>query len=191
MSVPPALHTLDARRSVPAKQLGEPAPDPATLLRMLASAVRVPDHGKLVPYRFLRITGDARHSLGGFLAKRAVQRDPQVSPAQLDKDRQRFSHAPVIITVIASPRPNPKVPEAEQLMTAGCVCFALLQAAQALGFGAQWLTAWMAFDPAVHAHLGLAEGEQIAGFIHIGTPKTAVPERERPDPAALLQDWEG
>jgi len=191
MSVPPALHALDARRSVPAKQLGAPGPDPASLLRMLASAVRVPDHGKLVPYRFLRITGDARHSLGAFLAERALQRDPQVSPAQLDKDRQRFSHAPVIITVIASPRPNPKVPEAEQLMTAGCVCFALLQAAQALGFGAQWLTAWMAFDPAVHAHLGLAEGEQIAGFIHIGTPKTAVPERERPDPAALLQDWEG
>jgi len=191
MSVPPALHALDARRSVPAKQLGEPGPDPDTLLRMLTSAVRVPDHGKLVPYRFLRIAGDARHSLGAFLAERAVQRDPQVSAAQLDKDRQRFSHAPLIITVIASPRPNPKVPEAEQLMTAGCVCFALLQAAQALGFGAQWLTAWMAFDPAVHAHLGLAEGEQIAGFIHIGTPKTEVPERERPDPAALLQDWEG
>ncbi|KAB7628967.1 nitroreductase family protein [Stenotrophomonas rhizophila] len=191
MSVPPALHALDARRSVPAKQLGEPGPDPVTLMRMVSSAVRVPDHGKLVPYRFLRIAGDARHSLGAFLAQRAVQRDPQVSPAQLDKDRQRFSHAPLIITVIASPRPNPKVPEAEQLMTAGCVCFALLQAAQAFGFGAQWLTAWMAFDPAVHAHLGLAEGEQIAGFIHIGTPKTAVPERERPDPAALLQDWEG
>ena len=191
MSVPPALHALDARRSVPAKQLGEPGPDPDTLLRMLTSAVRVPDHGKLVPYRFLRIAGDARHSLGAFLAERAFQRDPQVSAAQLDKDRQRFSHAPLIITVIASPRPNPKVPEAEQLMTAGCVCFALLQAAQALGFGAQWLTAWMAFDPAVHAHLGLAEGEQIAGFIHIGTPKTEVPERERPDPAALLQDWEG
>jgi len=114
-----------------------------------------------------------------------------VAQAQLDKDRQRFSHAPVIITVVASPRPNPKVPEQEQLMTAGCVCFALLQAAQALGFGAQWLPAWMAFDPAVHAHQGLAEGERIAGFIHIGTPKTAAPERDRPDPAALLQDWVG
>ncbi len=70
-----------------------------------------------------------------------------------------------------------------------CVCFALLQAAQALGFGAQWLTAWMAFDPAVHAHLGLADSERIAGFIHIGTAKTVAPERERPDPVALLQDW--
>lgn len=191
MSESPALQALDARRSVPAKQLGEPGPDPDTVLRMLASAVRVPDHGKLVPYRFLRIAGDARHSLGAYLAERSQQRDPQVAQAQLDKDRQRFSHAPVIITVVASPRPNPKVPEQEQLMTAGCVCFALLQAAQALGFGAQWLTAWMAFDPAVHAHLGLAEGERIAGFIHIGTPKTAAPERDRPDPAALLQDWVG
>jgi len=96
-----------------------------------------------------------------------------------------------VIVVVASPRPDPKVPGEEQLMTAGCVCFALLQAAQALGFGAQWLTAWMAFDPAVHAHLGLAEGEGIAGFIHIGTPKAEVPERERPDAAALLQDWTG
>lgn len=191
MSESPALQALDARRSVPAKQLGEPGPDPDTLLRMLASAVRVPDHGKLVPYRFLRIAGDARHSLGAFLAERSQQREPQVAQAQLDKDRQRFSHAPVIITVVASPRPSPKVPEQEQLMTAGCVCFALLQAAQALGYGAQWLTAWMAFDPAVHAHLGLAEGERIAGFIHIGTPKTAAPERDRPDPAALLQDWVG
>jgi nitroreductase len=187
----PALHALDARRSVPAMQLGAPGPDPETLLRMLASAVRVPDHGKKVPFRFLRIAGDARHALGEFLARRSRERDPTASDAQVEKDRLRFSHAPVIITVIARPTPSPKVPELEQLMTAGCVCFALLQAAQALGFGAQWLTAWMAFDPAVHAHLGLADDERIAGFIHIGTPRTAVPERERPDPAALLQDWVG
>ena len=187
----PALHALDARRSVPALQLGAPGPDPATLQRMLASAVRVPDHGKRVPFRFLRIAGEARHSLGDFLARRSRERDPTASDAQVDTDRQRFSHAPLIITVIASPTPSPKVPEQEQLMTAACVCFALLQAAQALGFGAQWLTAWMAFDPAVHAHLGLAEHERIAGFIHIGTPLIEVPERERPDPAALLQDWVG
>jgi len=187
----PALHALDARRSVPALQLGAPGPDPETLQRMLTSAVRVPDHGKKVPYRFLRIAGDARHALGEFLAQRSRERDPDASEAQVAKDRQRFSHAPLIITVIASPAPSPKVPEQEQLMTAGCVCFALLQAAQALGFGAQWLTAWMAFDPAVHAHLGLAAHERIAGFIHIGTPLTTVPERERPDPAALLQDWVG
>ncbi len=187
----PALQALDARRSLPSRQLGEPGPDPDTLLRMLTSAVRVPDHGKLVPFRFLRIAGDARHSLGEYLVQRSRERDPNVSAAQLEKDRLRFSHAPLVITVVARPRPNPKVLEEEQPMTAGCVCFALLQAAQALGFGAQWLTAWMAFDPAVRAHLGLAEDERIAGFIHIGTPRTEAPERERPDPAALLQDWVG
>ncbi|KAF1013918.1 MAG: putative NAD(P)H nitroreductase YdjA [Stenotrophomonas maltophilia] len=189
MSDPAALLALDARRSVPSRQLGEPGPDPQTLLRLLASAVRVPDHGKRVPFRFLSIHGDARHSLGAFVAELTRQRDPQAGQAQLDKDRQRFSHAPLVIAVITRVNAEDKIPVQEQLMTAGCVCFALLQAAQALGFGAQWLTAWMAFDPDVHAHLGLAGNEGIAGFIHIGTPKTEVPERERPDPAALLQDW--
>jgi len=184
------LQALDQRHSVPSLQLGEPAPDSATVLRMLQSAVRVPDHGKMVPFRFLRLQGDARHALGAFLAQRSRQRDPNASDAAVEKDRQRFSHAPLIITVIARLQDNPKVPMQEQLLTAGCVCFALLQAAQGLGFGAQWLTAWMSSDPEVARHLGLASNEQIVGFIHIGTPKIAVPDRERPDPAKLLQDWQ-
>jgi len=183
------LQALDARRSVPSLQLGEPGPDDATLLRMLASAVRVPDHGKLVPFRFLRIAGDARHALGAVLATRALERDPQAPSAAVEKDRQRFSHAPLVVAVVARIRTGHKVPEQEQLLTAGCVCFALLQAAQALGFGAQWLTAWMAYDEVVARTLRLAEGERIAGFIHIGTPLQDAPERERPDPAALLSDW--
>ncbi len=191
MSVPAALSALDARRSVPSRQLTEPGPDDATVLRMLQSAVRVPDHGKLVPFRFIRLAGDARVALGRFVAERDRQRDPQVSDAQLEKDLQRFSHAPLVLVVVTRIREHPKVPAQEQLMTAGCVCFALMQAAQALGFGAQWLTAWMAFDAGVHAHLGLAEGEGIAGFIHIGTAAMEVPERERPDAASLLQDWNG
>lgn len=183
------LDALDARRSVPSRQLGEPGPDDTTLLRMLRSAVRVPDHGKLTPFRFLRIRGDARHALGDFLAARTRQRDPLAPDAALEKDRLRFSHAPVIVTVIACPQAGHKVPEFEQLLSAGCVCFALLQAAQAYGFGAQWLTAWMAYDDAVHAHLRLGNHERVVGFIHIGTPKATVPERERPDPASLLSDW--
>ncbi|KRG64453.1 nitroreductase [Stenotrophomonas humi] len=184
------MQALDQRLSVPSRQLGEPAPDPATLLRMLQSAVRVPDHGKLVPYRFLQLRGDARHALGEFLAQRSRQRDPQAAEAAVEKDRLRFSHAPLIVTVIARLQPDHKVPAQEQLLTAGCVCFALLQAAQGAGFGAQWLTAWMAYDVEVSRHLGLIENERIVGFIHIGTPKLEVPDRERPDPAALLQDWQ-
>lgn len=184
------LQALDQRVSVPSRQLGEPAPDPATLLRMLQTAVRVPDHGKLVPYRFLELRGDARHALGEFLARRSLERDPQAADAVIEKDRQRFSHAPLIITVIARLQTEHKVPVQEQLLTAGCVCFALLQAAQGFGFGAQWLTAWMAYDSAVAHHLGLADDERIVGFIHIGTPKLQVPDRDRPDPATLLQAWQ-
>ncbi len=185
----PFLPALEQRRSVPSLQLGEPGPGQATLLKMLAAAVRVPDHGKLVPFRFLRIRGDARHALGEFVARRSQQRDPQAAAAVVEKDRKRFSHAPLVIAVVARLQANPKVPEQEQLLTAGCVCFALLQAAQGCGFGAQWLTAWMAEDPEVMRHLGLAGNERIVGFVHIGTPKLQVPDRERPDPATLLEDW--
>lgn len=189
MSLTDPLHVLDTRRSVPSKQLGEPGPDHATLLRMLTSAVRVPDHGKLVPFRFIRLQGEARHALGDLLAARTLHLQPDAADAVVEKDRARFSHAPVIVTVVARLTPGHKVPEQEQLLTAGSVCFALLQAAQALGFGAQWLTGWMAYDAAVAATLGLSADERIAGFIHIGTPKMEAPERERPDPALLLTDW--
>ena len=189
MHTPAALQALDARRSVASADLGEPGPDPATLLRMLQSAVRVPDHGRLVPFRFLRIAGDARQALGDFLAARSLQREPAALPAQLDKERRRFSRAPVVVAVVARLRAGHKVHEQEQLLSAGCACFALLQAAQALGYGAQWLTAWMAYDPEVARYLGLAAGELIVGFIHIGTPTRDARERERPDAQALLADW--
>ena len=189
MSLTDPLHVLDTRRSVPSKQLGEPGPDHATLLRMLTSAVRVPDHGKLVPFRFIRLQGEARHALGDLLAARTLHLQPDAADAVVEKDRARFSHAPVIVTVVARLTPGHKVPEQEQLLTAGSVCFALLQAAQAFGFGAQWLTGWAAFDRGIARILGLDENEHVAGFVHIGTPKIEVPERERPDPAALLATW--
>ncbi len=107
----------------------------------------------------------------------------------IEKDRQRFSFAPVIVTVVATLGPDEKIPEQERLLTAGCVCFALLQAAQAMGFGAQWLTGWAAYDPEIRAALGIGADETVAGFIHIGTAQMDAPERERPDPAAMLTDW--
>jgi nitroreductase len=187
--VPAALEALDRRRSVPSRQLTEPGPDDATLLRLLQSAVRVPDHGKRVPWRFLAIRGDARHALGERLAARGLERDPNAGEAALEKDRQRFAHAPLVIAVIANLGPDEKIPEQERLLSAGCVCFALLQAAQAFGYGAQWLTGWPAYDAEVTRWLGLAGHERIVGFIHIGTAKLEVPERERPDPRGLLSDW--
>lgn len=184
------LQSLDTRRSTPSRQLGPPGPDDATLLRMLQAAVRVPDHGKLVPFRFLRIHGDARHALGEALVSRALDLDPHASTATLEKDRARFSHAPLIVTVIARLDAKHKVPEQEQLLSAGSVCFALLQAAQALGFGAQWLTGWAAYDATIGKTLKLQADEKVVGFINIGTPRMEAPERERPDAAALLSDWD-
>ena len=189
VSAPEPLAVLDARRSVPAKQLTAPGPDHPTLLRMLQSAVRVPDHGKRVPWRFLRISGAARVALGERLVARALERDPNASEAILEKDRQRFAHAPLVVVVIAKLGADEKIPEQERLLSAGCVCFALLQAAQACGFGAQWLTGWPAYDAEVTRWLGLSTEERIVGFIHIGTPQLEVPERERPNPTELLSDW--
>jgi nitroreductase len=148
----------------------------------------VPDHGKLVPWRFVRIQGDVRLQLGELLARRSRERDPEAPDAAVEKDRLRFSFAPTIIVVVARPVAGHKVPVSEQLSSGACVCFALLQAAQALGFGAQWLTGWAAYDEVVRARLGVDAGEHVLGFVHIGTASEPAPERLRPDPAALLQD---
>jgi len=187
----PRFACLDARRSTPSRQLTAPGPDDETLLRLLQAAVRVPDHGKRVPFRFLRIAGDARDALGAALVARTLQRNPGAGDAEIEKDRQRFSHAPLVIAVIARLGPDDKIPESERFSSASCVCFALLQAAQAAGFGAQWLTGWPAYDAAILHLLGLGEDEKIAGFIHIGTPRIEAPERERPDARGLLSDWTG
>src|SRR5574344_499464 len=132
MSADSPMAALLGRHSTPSRQLGLPAPDAGQLQAMLTAAVRVPDHGKLVPFRLLRIEGDARLALGAFLAARSAQRNPG-NQALIDKDRERFSHAPLIITVIACPQAHAKVPQWEQLLTAGCVCMNLLHAAHALG----------------------------------------------------------
>ncbi len=120
---------LDQRRSVPSRQLAEPGPDPAQLLAMLQAASRVPDHGKRVPFRFLRIAGDARAAMGELLATRKLTLDPEASDAVIQKERERFSFAPVIVTVIAEQGYDEKIPASERFSTASCVCFALLQAA--------------------------------------------------------------
>ena len=182
------LAALAQRRSVPSRLLSEPGPNPEQLHRLLTAAVRVPDHGKLAPWRFLKIEGDVRLRLGDRLAERSRERDPNASEAAVEKDRLRFSFAPTIISVIARLTPEHKVPEIEQLLSGGAVCFALLLAAQAEGFGAQWLTGWPAYDPVVRQLLGVGEHERVLGFIHIGTAREQAPERVRPDPNDLLSD---
>ena len=180
--------SLKMRRSTPSRLLSEPAPDDAALERMLAAAVQVPDHGRRVPWRFIRIAGDARARLGEALVARALELDPEAGEARLGKDRHRFD-SPLVVAVVARVGEDPKIPASERFSTASCVCFALLQAAQGCGFGAQWLTGWAAYDEKILRLLGLGPDERIAGFIHLGTAQSAPPERERPDPRDLLTDW--
>ena len=184
------LDALDSRLSVPTRQLAEPGPDDARLLRLLRSAARVPDHGKRVPFRFVRIAGAARKALADAAVARLRQREPGAGEAVEAKLRSRFVLPPVTVAVVARLGPDDKIPTSERFSTAACVCLLLLQAAQAEGFGAQWLTGWIAYDrPFLEGTLGLATDEQLAGTIAIGTAAVAVPDRERPDVAHLLSDW--
>jgi nitroreductase len=156
---------------------------------MLQTAMCVPDHGRLNPWRFLRISGKHRAALGELLAARRRELEPDAALAVIDKDRARFNHAPLIVAVVACLIPGHKVPTQEQLLSAGCVCLTLLHAAQALGFGAQWLTGWAAYDATIMRQLKLDTDERIVGFIHIGTPRGAAPERTRPELGQHLSDW--
>jgi nitroreductase len=182
------LHSLLRRHSTPSRLLGEPGPDPDQLHRLLQAAVHVPDHGRLAPWRFIAVRGEQRARLGEVLARRTVERDPAAPAAVVEKDRQRFSHAPLVLVVVARTTAPHKIPELEQLLSGGAACFSLLLAADAMGFGAQWLTGWAAYDPVVADALGLSANERVLGFVHIGSVADPVPDRERPDPAALLTD---
>ena len=190
MPMPLTLDALDTRLSVPTRQLEAPGPDAASLQRILATAVRVPDHGKRVPFRFLRIAGSARDALADAVVQRLREREDNPAEGAIEKLRNRFTMPPMTLAVIAQLGPDEKIPESERFSTASCVCLLLLQAAQAEGFGAQWLTGWPSYDrPFLEDTLGLHTDEQLVGTIAIGTRKVEVPERDRPDPASLLQDW--
>jgi nitroreductase len=184
------LDVLNQRRSVPSRQLGEPGPDDAQLRELLVAAIRVPDHGRLVPWRLVLIRGDARAKLGYALADMHLRHEPEAPPAVIDKDRSRFDFAPLIVAVIARIEDDhPKVPVQEQLLSAGLVAYNLLLGAQAQGFGAQWLTGWSAYDREAAALLGLAENERIVAYVHIGTAREPAPERTRPALDDVLSEW--
>ncbi len=183
------LDFLLQRRSVPSRLLAAPGPDEASLNALVAAALQVPDHGKLAPYRLLRIEREARLRLGDFLAGLTMARQPTADAAAVEKDRNRFAAAPLILAVIACLTPGHKVPEQEQLLSAGLVAYNLLLGAQAMGFGAQWLTGWAAYDAEVASHLGLAPNERVLAFVHIGTATGVGPARNPPSVAEKLQSW--
>jgi nitroreductase len=172
---------LLTRRSRPPKLFRAPGPDRETLLRILTAAARVPDHGKLEPWRFVVLEGAGKARFAAAIRARAAE-----TGADPDKGALAFEQAPVSVAVIASPKPVDKIPAIEQTLSAGALAYGLLMAALAEGWGAGWLTGWQAYDRGfIEPALGLAPGEWVAGFVHIGTCPVAVPDRPRPDVPAL------
>jgi nitroreductase len=183
---PGCLDLLQSRRSGSAKAMTGPGPTAAELRQILACAARVPDHGKLAPWRFILFEGDGRSRMGEILATAVRANEPEVSPERLALERNRFLRAPVVIGLVSRARHGIAIPEWEQILSAGAAGMSILIAAHTLGFVANWITEWCAYDPRVGAEIGLKTGERIAGFIYIGRPAGPLEERVRPDLDSLI-----
>lgn len=190
-AIPALRDYLKTRRSVGIGFLKDPGPTQAELDEIMTIGTRVPDHGKFEPWRLIVIEGDARARAGEKLAEIQKRRRPDIDDASLEVERKQFLPAPVTIGVLLSPKPNPKAPEMEQLLSAGNVCFNLSHAAFALGFAASWTNRWYGFDTEAQQMLGARGGERFVGFIHIGTPTTVIEDRDRPNLARVVTRWQG
>lgn len=189
MQMPAFPHPIDLlrkRRSLKPVELAEPGPSPSELDTLLTIASRVPDHGKLTPWRFIVFAGPARLKAGAAIAAAFAAKYPDAKAEQVDFERNRLTRAPLVIAVVSRAAPHAKIPEWEQVLSSGAAAMNLLTAAHALGFGATWITEWYAYDRAVLDALGLAAHEKIAGFVHIGRPAQVPEDRPRPALADIV-----
>lgn len=186
------LTLLARRRSVTAKTMSGPGPTGTDLDALLAIASRVPDHRKIVPFRFVVLEGDARARFGREVVRPAAEaRDPDASARKLDEEEALFTRGGVVVAVVSSPDHEHKTPVWEQELTVGAVCQNLLIAANASGWAGQWLTGWTAYDEGVTSALGVREGERVAGYIYLGTAEEDPKERARPELGAITSRWAG
>ena len=184
-----ALDLLLSRTSAPIPDLKKPAPGDGDILKMIAAASRVPDHGRLEPWRFILYRGAARDRVGELLAELAERREGPLSEGRRRQELSRFNRAPLVIGVVSSPKESPKIPQWEMFLSGGAAAMNLMLAAHALGYGANWITNWYSDVPEGRAILGLQQQERVVGFIHIGSTAAQAPDRPRPDPQTLFRDW--
>ena len=184
-----AADRIRERRSVRAADIVEPGPSESEINEMLEIASRVPDHGKLGPWRFLIFDGDSRQKFGELLRSQFAKTNPDSSEAILEREYSRFMRAPTIIGVISKVDPASRIPEWEQILSSGAVCQNLLVGASLMGFAAQWLTEWYAYDEVIAKSLGLIENERVSGFIYIGSATEKPTERARPDLQSRISKW--
>jgi nitroreductase len=181
-----ALELLTTRRSFKPIELSGPAPSAAEIDTLLTVASRVPDHGKLAPWRFIVFEGEARRAAGDAIATAYRARYPDAKAEHVEAERERLARAPLVVAVISRAGPHVKIPEWEQVLSAGAAAMNLVLAAHALGYGASWITEWYAYDRSVLDALGLAPHERIAGFVHIGRPPGRPEDRPRPPLAEIV-----
>src|SRR5436305_5799617 len=183
--MPDALQLLQTRRSIKPIELAGPGPSAAEIETLLTVASRVPDHGKLTPWRFIIFEGEARLAAGDAIVRAFRAKYPDAKEEQAEGERQRLARAPLVIAVVSRAGPHVKIPEWEQVLSAGAAAMNLVLAAHALGYGASWITEWYAYDRGVLDALGLCANERIAGFVHIGRSRARPDDRPRPPVAEI------
>jgi nitroreductase len=184
------LSLLRTRKSASAKAMGAPGPTPEQLAEILSLAVRVPDHGKLAPWRFILWEGAARGQFGDVMKARWSELHPEHGEQTLSFVHGLFLRAPTVLGVVSAAQEHPKIPLWEQQLSAAAVCMNILYAATAMGIGCQWNTDWVVYDAVIAAAMGLAAHEKLAGLVYLGTPTAPLEDRPRPDAAALLTRWQ-
>jgi nitroreductase len=182
----PTIALLRRRRSVPPMTMTGPGPTSDEMDTILSLAARVPDHGKLAPWRFIVFEGEARARAGALIAEIYGRDNPDAPPKRMELETKRLQHAPVVVGLVSRAAPHIKIPEWEQLLSAGAAAMSLVVAANALGFATAWLTEWYSYDERVAAAFGLASHEKLAGFVHIGRPTVTVEDRVRPALADIV-----
>jgi nitroreductase len=189
--MPDALQLLKTRRSVKPMEMTGAAPTDAEVDTLLTIASRVPDHGKLTPWRFIVFTGDARVAAGQVIADVFAKNHADATPDQIEFERQRLTRAPLVIAVVSRAATHAKIPMWEQELSAGASAMSLVLAAHTMGYVASWLTEWYAYDRTVLDGLGLGPNERIAGFVHIGKPVKPPEDRDRPKLETIVTRYSG
>lgn len=182
---------LLTRRSVVVRDMAGPGPSDADLEKILRAGMRVPDHGRLTPWRFIVIRGDAREKMGRVLGAAYRKANPDCIDEQVEIEQERFARAPVVIAVLSHTNPQHKIPEWEQILSSGAACQNMLTAALGMGYAAQWITEWCAYNEDVKAALGATPGDRIAGFLYLGSMKEPPTDRQRPDYGDIVSEWTG
>ena len=180
---------LTTRRSTVVRLMDGPGPNENDLRKIIEAGMRVPDHGRLTPWRFFVIQGKARETIGEVIAESFRKKNPEAIQEQLNIEHERLTRAPTVIAVVSKVKQGHKIPEWEQILSSGAACQTMLIAAQSMGFAAQWLTEWYSYDDDVKRMIGADPEDKIAGFLHLGNGTSELSDRARPNYDEIVSNW--